>query len=146
MSKRYMVLYMAAISCAILVPSLSAQQARLAATPPMGWNSWNHYGCNVSDALIREQADAMVSSGLKAAGYQYVNVDDCWEGERDAAGNIQPNRNFPDMKALGDYIHSKGLKFGIYSSPGPRRALNGKAATVMSGKTPRLTQSGASTI
>ena len=60
--------------------------------------------------------------------------------ERDAAGNIQPNKNFPDMKALGDYIHSKGLKFGIYSSPGPRRALNGKAATVMSGKTPRATQ------
>jgi alpha-galactosidase len=86
----------------------------------MGWNSWNHYGCNVSDALIREQADAMVSSGLKAAGYQYVNVDDCWEGMRDANGNIQPNDKFPDMKALGDYIHSKGLKFGIYSSPGPK--------------------------
>jgi hypothetical protein len=61
----------------------------------MGWNSWNHYGCNVSDALIREQADAMVSSGLKAAGYQYVNVDDCWEGKRDANGNIQPNDKFP---------------------------------------------------
>lgn len=86
----------------------------------MGWNSWNRYACNVSDALIRKQADAMVSSGLKAAGYQYVNVDDCWEGQRDANGYIQPNEKFPDMKALGDYIHSKGLKFGIYSSPGPK--------------------------
>ncbi len=115
-----MALCVVVVSCVIFVPLLSAQQARFAATPPMGWNSWNHYGCNVSDALIREQADAMVSSGLKAAGYQYVNVDDCWEGMRDANGNIQPNDKFPDMKALGDYIHSKGLKFGIYSSPGPK--------------------------
>ena len=120
MSKRHMALCMVVILCVILVPSLSAQQSPLAATPPMGWNSWNHYGCNVSDALIREQADAMASSGLKAAGYQYVNVDDCWEGKRDANGYIQPNEKFPDMKALGDYIHSKGLKFGIYSSPGPK--------------------------
>jgi alpha-galactosidase len=86
----------------------------------MGWNSWNRYACDVSDTLIRKQADAMVSSGLKAAGYQYVNVDDCWEGQRDANGYIQPNEKFPDMKGLGDYIHSKGLKFGIYSSPGPK--------------------------
>ncbi|MBV9083637.1 MAG: glycoside hydrolase family 27 protein, partial [Acidobacteriaceae bacterium] len=60
----------------------------LATTPPMGWNSWNHYRCNVSDALIRAQADAMLSSGMKAAGYQYVNIDDCWEGERDTNGYI----------------------------------------------------------
>jgi hypothetical protein len=86
----------------------------------MGWNSWNRYACDVSDALIRKQADAMVNSGLKAAGYQYVNVDDCWEGQRDTNGYIQPNERFPDMKALGDYIHSKGLKFGIYSSPGAK--------------------------
>src|SRR5436305_3950852 len=101
-------------------PGASAQDRRLAPTPPMGWNSWNHYACDVSDALIRKQADAMVSSGLAAAGYRYVNVDDCWEGKRDAKGYIQPNEKFPDMKALGDYIHAKGLKFGIYSSPGPK--------------------------
>jgi alpha-galactosidase len=111
---------MVVVSYVILVPPLSAQQTPLAVTPPMGWNSWNHYACNVSDALIRKQADFMVSSGLKAAGYQYVNVDDCWEGARDANGYIQPNEKFPNMKALGDYIHSKGLKFGIYSSPGPK--------------------------
>jgi alpha-galactosidase len=86
----------------------------------MGWNSWNRYGCNVSDALIRTQADAMAASGLKAAGYRYINIDDCWEGLRDPKGYIQTNDRFPDMKALSDYIHAKGLKFGIYSSPGPK--------------------------
>ena len=92
----------------------------LAATPPMGWNSWNHFAEKVDDATVRAQADALVSSGMRDAGYVYVNVDDTWEGQRDAAGNIHPNSKFPDMKALGDYIHSKGLKFGIYSSPGPK--------------------------
>jgi alpha-galactosidase len=120
MSTRHIILYVVIAFCVILTQSLSAQQTPLAATPPMGWNSWNRYACDVSDALIRKQADAMVNSGLKAAGYQYVNVDDCWEGQRDANGYIQPNERFPDMKALGDYIHSKGLKFGIYSSPGPQ--------------------------
>jgi len=86
----------------------------------MGWNSWNHFECKVSDAIIRAQADAMISSGMKAVGYLYVNIDDCWQGKRDAQGNILPNEKFPDMKALGDYIHSKELKFGIYSSPGPK--------------------------
>jgi alpha-galactosidase len=120
MSKRYVILYAVLAFSAALTPALAGQQTPLAATPPMGWNSWNRYGCDVSDTLIRKQADAMVTSGLKAAGYQYVNVDDCWEGKRDANGYIQPNERFPDMKALGDYIHSKGLKFGIYSSPGPK--------------------------
>jgi alpha-galactosidase len=92
----------------------------LAATPPMGWNSWNHYGCKVSDAVVREQARAMANNGMKAAGYEYVNIDDCWQGKRDAKGFIHSNSRFPDMKALGDYIHSLGLKFGIYSSPGPK--------------------------
>lgn len=100
--------------------NLWAQQEKLAQTPPMGWNDWYQYKCKVSDAVIRAQADALVSTGLKAAGYTYVNIDDCWEGERDKQGNIQPNSNFPDMKVLGDYIHSKGLKFGIYTSPGPK--------------------------
>jgi alpha-galactosidase len=120
MSKRCILVCVVMAFRVIPAPPLSAQQTPLAATPPMGWNSWNRYACDVSDALIRKQADAMVSSGLKAAGYQYVNVDDCWEGQRDANGYIQPNEKFPDMKALGDYIHSKGLKFGIYSSPGPK--------------------------
>ena len=95
-------------------------QSKLVPTPPMGWNSWNHFGCNVSDAIVRAQADAMVSTGMKAAGYKYVNIDDCWEGARDTKGVIHPNSKFPDMKALADYVHSKGLKLGIYSSPGPK--------------------------
>jgi alpha-galactosidase len=97
-----------------------AEEPGVGRTPPMGWNSWNHFACKVSDAMVRAQADALVSTGMKAAGYVYVNIDDCWQGTRDPQGNIQPNEKFPDMKALGDYIHSKGLKFGIYSSPGPK--------------------------
>ena len=93
---------------------------KLAATPPMGWNSWNHFGEKVNDADVRAAADALVSSGMRDAGYIYVNLDDTWEGQRDAQGNIQPNSKFPDMKALAEYVHSKGLKFGIYSSPGPK--------------------------
>ncbi len=92
----------------------------LAQTPPMGWNSWNHFGDRVDDQIIRETADALVKSGLAAAGYVYVNIDDCWESGRDAQGNIVPNTKFPDMKALADYVHQRGLKLGIYSSPGPR--------------------------
>jgi len=91
----------------------------LAKTPPMGWNSWNKFAERVDDATVREIADAMVGSGMKDAGYVYINIDDTWEGDRDAQGNIQSNRKFPDMKALAAYVHSKGLKLGIYSSPGP---------------------------
>ena len=91
----------------------------LARTPPMGWNSWNHFRGRVDDATVRAIADAMVSSGMKAAGYTYVNIDDTWEADRDASGRILANRKFPDMKALADYVHGKGLKLGIYSSPGP---------------------------
>ena len=92
----------------------------LALTPPMGWNSWNKFGCNVNEQMLRDIADAMVESGMKDAGYQYIVVDDCWHGERDSLGFIHPNpENFPSgMKALIDYIHSKGLKFGIYSCAG----------------------------
>jgi len=100
-----------------------AQQASaksLAATPPMGWNSWNKFAMRIDDATIRAQADALVSSGMKAAGYQYVNIDEGWEGTRDAHGTLHPNRRFPDMKALAAYVHAKGLKIGIYSSPGPK--------------------------
>jgi len=92
----------------------------LALTPPMGWNSWNHFGCDVTEDLIRETADAMVTSGMRDAGYLYVNIDDCWHGERDEDGFIRPDPNrFPSgMKALADYAHSKGLKLGIYSDAG----------------------------
>jgi alpha-galactosidase len=92
----------------------------LARTPPMGWNSWNKFAGKVDDQVVRQIADAMVSSGMKAAGYTYINIDDTWEGERDASGNITGNLKFPNMKALADYVHSKGLKIGIYSSPGPQ--------------------------
>jgi alpha-galactosidase len=93
----------------------------LAKTPPMGWNSWNQFKGRVTDQLVRETADAMVSSGMRDAGYVYVNIDDTWEGaHRDANGNITTNNKFPDMKALADYVHSKGLKLGIYSGPGPK--------------------------
>src|SRR3954464_11741779 len=94
----------------------------LAKTPQLGWNSWNKFGCNVSEQMIRETADAMVSTGMKDAGYQYVNIDDCWHGERDARGFITANKaRFPwGMKALGDYVHSKGLKLGLYSDAGAK--------------------------
>lgn len=91
----------------------------LARTPPMGWNSWNKFAGRVDDAAVRATADAMVSNGMKAVGYEYVNIDDTWQGGRDAQGNITANKKFPNMKALADYVHSKGLKIGIYSSPGP---------------------------
>lgn len=100
--------------------TIFGQDTRLAQTPPMGWNDWYQYGCKVSDAIVRANADALVRTGMKAAGYTYVNIDDCWQGIRDAKGVIHPNSGFPDMKALADYIHSKGLKFGIYSSPGAK--------------------------
>ena len=92
----------------------------LAKTPPMGWNSWNLFAEKVDDKTVRTMADAMVSSGMRDAGYIYVNIDDTWEGVRDASGVLATNHKFPDMKGLADYVHSKGLKIGIYSSPGPR--------------------------
>ena len=91
----------------------------LVRTPPMGWNSWNKFASRVDDAGVRAMADAMATNGMKAAGYQFINIDDTWEADRDAQGNIRTNKKFPDMKALADYVHSKGLKIGIYSSPGP---------------------------
>jgi alpha-galactosidase len=104
-----------AAPCAVL-----AAPAAAVATPPMGWNSWNHFAAKIDDATVRAQADAMVASGMRDAGYRYINIDDTWEGERDASGVIHPNAKFPDMKSLADYVHSKGLKLGIYSSPGPK--------------------------
>ncbi|HWX91542.1 MAG TPA: alpha-galactosidase [Terriglobales bacterium] len=94
--------------------------SQLAQTPPMGWNSWNKFACNVSEQLIRETADAMVSAGMQAAGYQYVNIDDCWQVSRDAQGTIvaDPKRFPSGIKALADYVHSKGLKLGVYTDAG----------------------------
>ena len=103
----------------------------IALTPPLGWNSWNCFAHDIDDKKVRSAADAMVSSGLINHGWSYINIDDCWmvkpdskdsllAGEpRDARGMINTNKNFPDMKALSNYVHSKGLKIGIYSSPGP---------------------------
>ena len=103
---------------------------KLALTPPMGWNHWYAHYDRITDHMMREAADVMISSGMADVGYQYVNIDDCWMNApknndpqrvgplRDEAGNILPNRYFPDMKGLTDYIHSKGLKAGIYTSPG----------------------------
>jgi alpha-galactosidase len=91
----------------------------LARTPPMGWNSWNKFAGRVDDATVRAIADAMASNGMKDAGYVYVNIDDTWEAGRNANGEMQTNKKFPDMRALADYVHKKGLKLGIYSSPGP---------------------------
>jgi alpha-galactosidase len=91
----------------------------IAARPPMGWNSWNTFQCNLSETLIKGIADAMVSSGMQAAGYQYVNLDDCWMDGRDSTGKLQWNASkFPSgIPALAAYVHGKGLKLGIYETP-----------------------------
>ena len=89
-------------------------------TPPMGWNSWNCWGLSVSDAKVRKSASEMVSSGLIDHGWTYINIDDGWEDTHDRNGNILTNAKFPDMRGLGDYVHSLGLKIGIYSSPGTK--------------------------
>lgn len=106
---------------AFLFAGLSAQKfEKLGKTPPMGWNSWNRYHCDVSEKLIMAMADAMATNGMKDAGYAYIVIDDCWQVSRDENGNIVADKErFPNgMKYLADYVHSKGLKFGIYSSAG----------------------------
>ena len=121
-SMKQMLVRVLALVC-LLAPNAQAQKFdALAKTPPMGWNSWNKFACNVSEQLIRETADAMVATGMKAAGYQFVNVDDCWHGSRDSLGFMRPDSaRFPSgMKALADYIHSKGLKLGVYSDAGSK--------------------------
>jgi len=102
------------------VPPARALENGLALTPPMGWNSWNRFGCNVTEDLVKSAADSLATSGMKDAGYEYVVIDDCWQVSRDAVGNIVVDaKNFPNgIKALSDYVHSKGLKFGIYSDAG----------------------------
>jgi alpha-galactosidase len=107
-----------ALSLSAVAQTKPAAQTTLAATPPMGWNSWNWFAAKVTQDDVKAAADLIVSSGMRDAGYVYVNIDDTWEGKRDANGVLHTNEKFPDMKALADYVHSKGLKLGIYSSPG----------------------------
>jgi alpha-galactosidase len=113
-------LFLIIVLCLFAVTINAQKFEDLAKTPPMGWNSWNKFACNVNEELIRQTADAMVATGMKDAGYVYINIDDCWHGKRDSLGFIHPEpERFPSgMKALADYIHSKGLKIGIYSDAG----------------------------
>ena len=115
----------ACILCLLLAPALVVAQVHrlddgLARTPPMGWNSWNKFACHVDERLIEQTADAMVSSGMRDAGYRYVVIDDCWQVYRDTSGTIVADPQlFPHgIKALADYVHGKGLKFGIYTDAG----------------------------
>src|SRR5215469_1690113 len=107
------------------------RNSRMAQTPPMGWNSWNHFHCNVSDSMIRGEVDAMVSSGMRDAGYRYIVIDDCWQTSRDAHGTIvADSTRFPNgIKALADYVHSRGLEFGIYTDAG-RQTCKGRPGTL----------------
>ena len=113
-------LVFAALLFVLSATNAHAHDNGLAKTPPMGWNSWNKFGCNVSEKLVKEMADAMVTSGMRDAGYVYLVIDDCWQISRDEQGNIQPDpQRFPSgMKSLADYVHAKGLKFGLYSDAG----------------------------
>ncbi|MEU5907308.1 alpha-galactosidase [Micromonospora sp. NPDC047467] len=113
-------LLLAAVLVGIRAPVAQALENGVARTPPMGWNTWNSFGCNINETLIRQSADAIVNSGMRDLGYQYVVVDDCWfNPNRDASGNLQgdPTRFPSGMKALGDYLHARGLKFGLYQVP-----------------------------
>ncbi len=110
------------LAAVVLLPTMCFAQKweNLAQTPQMGWSSWNKFQGNINEDIIKGIADAMVSSGLRDAGYTYINIDDCWHGQRDADGFIQPDpKRFPSgMKALADYVHARGLKLGIYSDAG----------------------------
>ena len=111
---------LAPLAIVVLSWFAASSHAQVAQTPPMGWNSWNYFASKVDDKGVRAAADQIVSTGMKDAGYIYVNIDDTWQGKRDENGVLHANEKFPDMKALADYVHSKGLKLGIYSSPGPQ--------------------------
>lgn len=111
------VVAMMATSAFAQQPTATTERGKLAPTPPMGWMTWNMFKGDISEQLIKETADAMVESGLRDAGYKYVFIDDLWQGGRDNRNNIIPDpKKFPNgIKALADYVHSKGLKLGIYS-------------------------------
>jgi alpha-galactosidase len=118
--RRFLLLPLAVLAASVttIMATPAAAQEPVAQTPPMGWNSWNYFAGKVDDKGVRAAADELVSTGMKDAGYIYVNIDDTWEGKRDETGLLHTNEKFPDMKALADYVHSKGLKIGIYSGPG----------------------------
>ncbi|HTF43834.1 MAG TPA: glycoside hydrolase family 27 protein, partial [Terriglobales bacterium] len=127
MKLKILTLQLMAVALLLISAALPAQEndsasGNLALTPPMGWNSWNKFGCNVSETMIRGMAEGMVKSGMKDAGYQYVIIDDCWQVSRDQDGNIVADaQHFPSgIKAIADYVHSLGLKFGIYSDAGSK--------------------------
>lgn len=117
MKKEMRRLFVLLLASVLILPLAAYGRHRLAPKPPMGWMTWNYFQGNISDALIREIADIMVADGYLAAGYEYIFIDDCWQGGRDAHNNIIPDPvKFPNgMRALADYVHSKGLKLGIYS-------------------------------
>ncbi len=123
------ILLIAAVVAMLCASSLAKAQKfeGLADTPPMGWNSWNKFACNIDENIIRGVADAMVETGMRDAGYIYLNLDDCWHGQRDSLGFIQADPvKFPSgIKALADYVHAKGLKLGIYSDAG-RKTCGGR--------------------
>ena len=119
--KLHELFYRYVILCALVSGAIGLNNG-LGLKPQMGWNSWNHFACNVSDQLMRQTADAIVSKGLDK-WYKYVNIDDCWAKERDDNGNIVPDDGFPNMTALADYIHSKELLFGLYSSAGTKTCV-----------------------
>jgi alpha-galactosidase len=120
--QRFIFLPLIALLFSFPLLAQSTVSANLALTPPMGWNTWNKFACNVSADLIKQAADAMVKSGMKDAGYQYIVIDDCWQVSRDARGDIvaDPQRFPAGIKAVADYVHSLGLKFGIYSDAGSK--------------------------
>jgi len=113
-------------ACFVLQPACAqgttGKYTEVGQRPQMGWNTWNTFACDINEKLVKEAADALVSSGMRDAGYVYVNIDDCWHGQRDAQGFIQADpQRFPSgMKALSDYVHAKGLKLGIYSDAGDK--------------------------
>lgn len=118
MKKRFIFFFF----CLIVIGASAQKFENLAQTPPMGWNSWNKFGCNVSEKLVMQMADEMVKSGMQDAGYEYIVIDDCWQIDRDKDGEIVVDKDrFPSgIKVLADYIHAKGLKFGIYSCAGDK--------------------------
>ncbi|GAB3973156.1 hypothetical protein GCM10029978_051850 [Actinoallomurus acanthiterrae] len=137
-----------AAACLFGPPARAATPVTPTLTPPMGWNSWNHFGCNISESLIKGVADAMVANGLDKVGYKYVNIDDCWmASSRDSSGHLQadPTRFPSGIKAVADYVHGKGLKLGVYESAGTATCAGREASTT---RRPTRTASppGASTI
>ncbi|HEX8868117.1 MAG TPA: ricin-type beta-trefoil lectin domain protein [Lentzea sp.] len=128
---KHLVVAALTVCAAIAAPVSHAAPGSPALTPPLGWNSWNSFGCGITEAQVRQAADAMVSSGMRDAGYRYVVVDDCWfDPQRDSAGGLRSHPSkFPGgMKALGDYIHAQGLKFGIYQVPNEKTCAQGTGA------------------